>query len=86
MPIGLEDGPLPAKRRKQIVKRMHPVPSEFRLNVNDPSIKVQRLHSKEFCIVSDTSKHSKSDIEKQIIENGGKITQNPGNEDVKLYI
>lgn len=40
------------------------------------------LTGKEICVLSGTSKLSKNDVEKKIIEWGGSIVQNPGNCDL----
>ena len=36
------------------------------------------LAGKEICVVNGTATHTKSDLEKKIIEFGGTIVQNPG--------
>ena len=36
------------------------------------------LAGKEICVVNGTHSHSKSDLEKKVIEFGGTIVQNPG--------
>ena len=38
----------------------------------------EMLAGKEICVVNGTNTHSKSDLEKKIIEFGGTIVQNPG--------
>ena len=38
----------------------------------------EMLAGKEICVINGTNTHSKSDLEKKIIEFGGTIVQNPG--------
>ena len=36
------------------------------------------LQGKELCVINGSAAHSKSDLEKKIVEFGGTIVQNPG--------
>lgn len=43
------------------------------------------FEGKEFCVISGCEPMSKSEIEKKIHENGGRIVQNPGNMSIHIY-
>lgn len=48
-------------------------------NLSD-TIQINNMfEDKEFCVISDCEKMSKSEIEKKIHEYGGRVVQNPGN-------
>jgi len=43
------------------------------------------FEDKEFCILNDSEKLSKSESEKKILEYGGRVVQNPGKRNINRY-
>lgn len=43
------------------------------------------FEDKEFCILNDSETLNKSEIEKKILEYGGRVVQNPGKRNISSY-
>lgn len=70
------------KKRKIVTRHVKPtVGSRFR-GINTENIEKisEMLAGKEVCVINGSAAHPKSDLEKKVVEFGGTIVQNPGDE------
>lgn len=78
-----DDADEPPKKKRQILRSTEPkLTLAPHMQGLDPKSIIHRVTSlfkdKEFCVLSGTATHSKLDVEKVIVENGGSIVKNPG--------
>lgn len=81
--IELDEEEEPAKKkRKVIVRAVRPtLASQFKAaDLSDVKQTSKMLEGKEICVINGPSSCPKQELEKKIVECGGKIVQNPGNE------
>lgn len=55
-------------------------------NTRDINYINNMFEDKEFCVLNDSETMSKSDIEKKILEYGGRVVQNPGKRNITSYL
>ncbi|XP_022104577.1 DNA ligase 4-like [Acanthaster planci] len=81
---GLEgDEDVPSKKRKVATRTAKPVGVAARFMAADVSevTKVSEMFAeREFCVINGPPSHSKTELEKKIVEYGGQVVQNPGYE------
>lgn len=55
-------------------------------NTRDINYINNMFEDKEFCVLNNSETMSKSDIEKKILEYGGRVVQNPGKRNITSYL
>ncbi|XP_006814572.1 DNA ligase 4-like, partial [Saccoglossus kowalevskii] len=81
---GIEDTGEPSKKKARRVirpSRVIGIASQFRgADVSNVKQVSEMFGGNEFCVVNVPKGHTKTDVEKKIVEHGGSIVQNPGPE------
>ena len=69
----------PGPKRARALRQAPTLLQEFRpADVSDVRVKSRLLAGKELCVISGNSEIGKHDLEKKIVQHGGKIVQHKG--------